>query len=152
SQSSHDGWFWTLQQPGLGSLPPQFPPPLLNASAFTGGVFPDPIVDDPTWYPTGSVLQQPFKVPNVAMLIPLAGHPYCLSCHATAEVQSTFASMDNVLGRELRYKAFDAKPAPGPTPTPPPAAWSPFPSPLPQPGDDFLAFFGQLQPVGFADV
>ena len=67
--------------------------------------------------PTGGVLQLPLtKVPNVVPLIPLAGHPYCLSCHATAVSQSTFASLDNVLGRELRYKAFDADPDPAPTP------------------------------------
>ena len=93
-----------LQQPVLG-IPPQFGPPLLNRSAFTGGTFPEPIVDDPNWYPTGGVLQLPLtKIPNVVPLIPLAGHPYCLSCHATAVSESTFASMDNILGEELVWR------------------------------------------------
>src|SRR4029453_19294322 len=51
SEASHDGWLWMLQQPNIG-LPPQFPPPLLDRSAFTGGTFPDPILNDPSWYPT----------------------------------------------------------------------------------------------------
>jgi len=158
SGSSHDGWLWMLQQPNVG-IPPQFPPPLLDRSAFTGGTFADPIVDDPTWYPTGGILQlaapQPplvAKVPNVVTLIPLAGHPYCLSCHATAESQSTFASMDNILGRELRYKAFDAGPQPAPAPTANLTTFSPFPSPLLAPSQLFLTFFDQIEPVTFADV
>jgi len=144
---SHDGWLWAL--PGKSNGPP---PQLLDRSAFTGGTFPDPIVDSPSWYPTGGVLQLPLKVPNVVELIPLAGHPYCLSCHATAERQSTFVSMDNILGRELRYKAFDAKPAPAPAPTAVPGSLVPFPSPLPAPSQLFLRFFDQLEPVAFADV
>lgn len=151
SKASRDGWLWMLQQPDFG-VPPQFPPPLLDRSAFTGGTFPEPIVNDPSWYPTGSVLQSLLKVPNVVTLIPLAGHPYCLSCHATAESESTFASMDNILGRELRYRAFDAGPAAAPTPVPSPASLSPFPSPLPAPSQLFLTFFDQLEPVTFADA
>ncbi|MEW6268480.1 MAG: hypothetical protein AB1689_04190 [Thermodesulfobacteriota bacterium] len=152
SGSSYDGWYWTLQQPNVG-IPPQFGPPLLDRSAFTGGTFPDPIVDDPKWYPTGGVLQLPLtKVPNVVPLIPLAGHAYCLSCHATAEAESTFASMDNILGRELRYRAFAAQDGPVPTPTPVPEPLSPFPSPLPAPSELFLTFFDQLEPVTFPEV
>jgi hypothetical protein len=151
SRSSHDGWYWTLQQPDVG-IPPQFGPPLLDRSAFTGGTFPDPIVNDPSWYPTGGVLQLPLKVPNVVPLIPLAGHPYCLSCHATAESESTFASIDNILGRELRYKAFAPSPGPMPAPTPLPEPLSPFASPLPAPSDLFSTFFDQLEPVGFAEA
>jgi hypothetical protein len=151
--STHDGWYWTLQQPRLG-IPPQFGPPLFDRSGFTGGTFHDPIVDDPSWYPTGGVLQLPLKVPNVVPLVPVAGFAYCLSCHATAESQSTFASMDNILGRELRYKAFDAQPGPAPTATPVanPSALSPFPRPLPAPSELFLTFYDQIEPVTFADV
>lgn len=150
SRSSYDGWYWTLQQPDYG-IPPQFGPPLLDRSAFTGGTFPEPIVDDPNWYPTGGILQLPFKVPNVVPLIPLAGHPYCLSCHATAASESTFSSLDNVLGRELRYKAFDEGPDPVPAPSPV-GSLKPFPPPLAAPSELFLTFFDQIAPVGFADV
>ncbi|MBY0276774.1 hypothetical protein K2Z84_15660 [Candidatus Binatia bacterium] len=150
SRSSYDGWYWTLQQPDLG-IPPQFGPPLLNRSGFTGGKFPDPIIDDPAWYPTGGILQLPLKVPNVVPLIPLAGHPYCLSCHATAAAESTFSSLDNVLGSELRYKAFDPGPDPEPAPSPI-GSLRPFPAPLPAPSELFLTFFDQLPPVAFADV
>jgi hypothetical protein len=151
SRSSYDGWYWQLQQPNFG-IPSQFGPPLLNRSAFTGGTFPEPIVDDPNWYPTGGVLQLPLtKIPNVVPLIPLAGHPYCLSCHATAVSESTFASMDNILGEELRYKAFQPDPNPAPTPGAV-GSLQPFPSPLPAPSQLFLTFFDQIAPVGFADV
>jgi hypothetical protein len=152
SQSSHDGWLWTLQQPDLSAIGilPQFPPPLLTASAFTGGDFPTPVAEDPRWYPTGSILQQTAKVPNVVMLAPLTGLAYCLSCHSTAESESTFASMDNILGKQLRYKAFAATPSTQPTPTP--ASFSPFPAPLAEPVADFTRFFDQLDPVSFADV
>jgi len=88
--------------PSLGSSPGPYPPV---------------VADDPNWYPTGSVIQMPFKPINVVTLLPLAGSPDCLSCHATAESESTFASMDNILGRELRYRAFDVPPAAAPTPT-----------------------------------
>lgn len=152
NSGSHDGWYWTLQQPDIPGVAPQFGPPLLDRSAFTGGTLPDPIFDDPAWYPTGGVLQLPFKVPNVVPLIPLAGHAYCLSCHATAESQSSFASMDNILGRELRYKAFDGGPAPAPAPTAAPGALQPFPRPLAAPSDLFLTFYDQIEPVTFAEV
>jgi hypothetical protein len=143
--SSTDGWLWMLQQPDIGTTAPQFPPPLLTESAFTA-----PPESSSLWYPTGSVLQQTAKVPNVVMLIPLAGHPYCLSCHATAESESTFASMDNILGKELRYKAFRATPSIEPTPTQ--SSFSPFPTPLAAPQPGFVDAFDQLEPVSFDDV
>jgi hypothetical protein len=151
SQSSYDGWLWMLQQFPVGF--PQFPPPLSNASAFTAEVPNAPIEDNPLWYPTGSILnddQFRTKIPNVVTLIPLAGHPYCLSCHSTAESESTFASMDNILGKELRYKAFETTPSAEPTPTA--APFSPFPKPLSEPSRAFLDSFNQLDPVSFADA
>lgn len=120
SRSSNDGWVWTIQQPVINPRPPQAPPPLFDLSAFTQP--PDPAKgDDPAWYPTGSLLEKggtfdkdghliDLKIPDVVMLNPLAGLSYCMSCHSTARRQSTFASMDNILGRELRYKAFETAP------------------------------------------
>ena len=148
SGASHDGWYWSLPAVSLGAAP-QFPPPLLDRSAFTGGDPFDPVAVDPSWLPTGGVLQDLSKIPNVVTLIPNTGHPYCLSCHATAVSESTFASLDNVLGRELRYKVF---PEPDPVPTPAPQALNPFPSPLAAPSDLFLTFYDQLAPVSFAEV
>lgn len=149
NRATHDGWYWSLPAVSLG-VAPQFPPPLLGPSAFTGGDLEDPVAVDPTWLPTGGVLQDLSKIPNVVTLIPNTGHPYCLSCHATAVSESTFASLDNVLGRELRYKVFPARPDPGPTPVP--QALNPFPSPLAQPSDLFLTFYDQVEPVSFAEV
>jgi mono/diheme cytochrome c family protein len=150
SHSSYDGWMWMLQQVDLG-IPPQFPPPLFDASAFTKELPPPPITDDPSWYPTGSLLEQlTTKIPDVVMLNPLTGFPYCLSCHSTAKSESTFASMDNILGKELRYKAFAA--AATPTPMPTASNFAPFPQPLPAPSQTFLSFFDQVAPVSFDDV
>ena len=156
SRSSYDGWPWMLQQfytPLLPLPPPQFPPPLLDQPAFTGGTFSMPIQDNPSWYPTGSLLQDfQTKIQNVVMLNPLAGFPYCLSCHSTAESQSTFASMDNILGKDLRYKVFNSPMAPIVVPTPTASTFSPFPKPLSEPSQAFQTFFNQLGPVSFANV
>jgi hypothetical protein len=149
NQSSYDGWYWTLQQPDLPPEkpnPPQFPPPLYDQAAFTSA-FDPPLRDNPAWYPTGGVLQDSAKPANVVELIPLAGHPYCLSCHATAESQSTFVSMDNILGKELRYKKFERTPSTEPTPTK--ASLQPFPTPLPEAAHTFLDLYDQLAPVSF---
>jgi hypothetical protein len=148
TSQSYDGWYWMLPAIDIG-LPPQFPPPLIGASAFTVADFPVPIFDADEWYPTGSSLQNVTKPPNVVELMPLAGHPYCLSCHASAQSESTFASMDNILGHELRYKAYD--PVPGPSPAPP-GGLQPFPRPLRSPQQAFLELFHQMSPVGFPDV
>ena len=74
-----------------------------------------------------------------------------MSCHSTAKSESTFASMDNILGKELRYKAFPAVAA-TPTPTPGVPNFDPFPHPLTQPSQAFLSFFDQLAPVSFNDA
>ena len=154
SKSSYDGWLWSLQQPDFSFLgvPAQFPPPLFDESAFTTPL-PSRIQDNPMWYPTGSVVEEtgpfpiiPLKVPNTVMMNGYPGMAYCLSCHSTAESQSTFASMDNILGRELKYKAFPVK-APSPSPTP--GNFSPFPKPLPVPSQAFLSFFDEINEVRF---
>ena len=147
NQSSYDGWMWMLQQVTIPSIPPQFPPPLFDESAFTEPL-PSTITDNPSWYPTGSILEElTTKIPDVVMLNPLQGFPYCLSCHSTAKSQSTFASMDNILGKELRYKAFPI--AATPTPMPTPGNFAPFPQPLSESSQDFLSFFNQVAPVSF---
>jgi len=157
SKSSYDGWLWTIQQaPADPALkPPQFPPPLFGLSAFTVPIPDDPTTDDPSWYPTGGLQELggflpgfPVKKPDVVMLNTFAGFPYCMSCHGTAQKQSTFASMDNILGRELRYKAFE-----GPRVSIGlPLNFSLFPTPLATPSADFGTFFNQLAPVSFADA
>ena len=152
NESSYDGWYWALPAvdlPPEKPNPPQFPPPLFDASAFTSEIAP-PLADNPSWYPTGGVLQDAAKPANVVELIPLAGHPYCLSCHATAVSQSTFASMDNILGKELRYKKFDRTPVTAATPTA--AALQPFPTPRAEPAHTFLDLYDQLEPVSFVQA
>ncbi len=157
SRSSYDGWLWMIQQaPADPTLkPPQFPPPLFGLSAFTLPIADAPTMDDPLWYPTGglqelggSVPAFPVKKPDVVMLNTLAGFPYCMSCHGTAQKQSTFASMDNIMGRELRYKAFEGpKVSIGL-----PLNFSLFPKPLTMPDPAFGQFFNQLGSVSFADA
>src|SRR5262249_62014546 len=96
------------------------------------------------------IFQQPSKIPTFAMLLPLPGEASCLSCHSTAESESTFASMDNILGKELRYKRFQITPSVEPTPTS--SSFFPFPTPFPEPARAFVDSFNQLDPVTFTDV
>jgi hypothetical protein len=150
SQSSHDGWVWVFQLLDVPFPFPQLPPPLADASAFTTENIPTaPLFDDPNWYPTGSQLENVFKTPNVVMLSAFGGFPSCLACHAAAKTQLTFASIDNILGHELRYKAFKTGPATGPTT---PKNLSPFPKRLDAPTSAFLAFFDQQPRVDFTDA
>ena len=43
------------------------------------------------------------KIPNIVFPYNIYGN-YCINCHASAEQQSTFASINNLLGPGIRYK------------------------------------------------
>jgi len=114
--ATHDGWYWANPTAsGEGN------PPILTSSAVTDPAFfgPDPNrpANDPCWYPTGDLFtntacEQPGKssgqkLADVVTPYSLFG-AYCMNCHASAEKEMTFASLDNVLTSGLLYKHFSA--------------------------------------------
>jgi hypothetical protein len=58
--------------------------------------------------------------------------------------------MDNILGKELRYKSFSTEATPTPMPTP--GNFAPFSQSLDAPSQTFLSFFDQVAPVTFDSV
>ncbi len=166
---AHDGWYWSIMQRDTFPLYPEerVDPPLVDRSAFGAVTFvpPVPLAPDPLWYPTGYWHTNPDKIPNV--IDPQSAYgAICLSCHVSAASESTFAALDNVLGRSIRYRQF-----PAPADEPPSADGgngvhalllardagggdgtydTPFQIPLADPDPAFLAFYDQLDPVSFA--
>ncbi len=168
---SLDQWYWPVAQIEIpGGQPGQLvDPPIVDRSGFTRRRFvPDnPTAPDPDWYPTGYWPGNPSKVPNV--ITPLSGYgTFCNGCHASAERESTFASIDNVLGKSIRYKQFADEPGqvqphersfhlpPGFEDAlrglPPTGASDPYATPLATPPDAFLSFYDQLPEVPFSDT
>jgi hypothetical protein len=179
SHAAKDGWYW-----GSYSAEPQPPlaawevgnPPIFDPSAITGRDFyvaaGPPKKPNPLWYPTGYVFESASKIPDTVYPFSQYGN-YCLNCHASAEKELTFSSLDNVLGPGLRYRQFSPAEVFPPSPleqglrnfphappvitlldrgTPPAAGAyvSPFPRPLSRPTKDFLALYDQLSAVPFA--
>lgn len=96
---SRDGWYWLF-------LHEDETPWLLGRSGlatWVGDFYADgfpPTEPDPDWYPTGGPTS--------------AGGPslnsyggFCIQCHGVANSESTFSSLDNLLGKSLRYKLYD---------------------------------------------
>ncbi len=159
---AHDGWYWANPTAsGDGN------PPILDASAVVQDDFfgKPPIQRNPDWYPTGTVFQ---KLANGNAKLPDVVYPYngfgayCVNCHASAERQLTYSSMDNILGDGIRYKQFadhdgtdDALPAGSQhedVPAAAPGYVSPFSQPLAKPNDDFMAFYGRLGTASFHEA
>jgi hypothetical protein len=99
SDQSLDGWYWLFLHEGE-------PPRLLGRSGiplpleeFYSEGFP-PTAPNPAWYPTGL----PFSSGGPALN---DYGMFCIQCHTVAKSESTFVSLDNLLGKSLRYKLFD---------------------------------------------
>ncbi|UXI65775.1 hypothetical protein [Tahibacter amnicola] len=114
--ASHDGWYWA-NPTGSGDGNP----PILTGSAVTWPSFfgPDPAhpENNPRWYPTGDLFQDPTQ-PNAKLADIVTPYSqfgaYCIICHASAEKELTYASLDNVLTSGILYRHFalpGAKPA-----------------------------------------
>ena len=106
NQVSHDGWYWSSpNKTPLGN------PPLLDKSAVTVSDFFGlaPVQRNPNWYPTGDLFQPlangATKQSDVVYPYNMYG-AYCLNCHATAQSESTYASVDNLLTNGIQYKFF----------------------------------------------
>jgi hypothetical protein len=188
SRASQDGWYWANY--GVAPQPPvaewqKGNPPIFDRSAITSSDFylnnrgsVPPTKPNPDWYPTGYVFEDPKKLPDIVSPFNQYGN-YCLNCHASAEKEATFTSLENVLGPGLRFKQFPPQGGhPLQTPSladlglenvphgPPTAALlhlnktsseaaayqSPFPPPLSQPTQNFLNFYNQLAHVPFAQA
>jgi hypothetical protein len=113
SGQSKDGWYWAAHQIELtkdvaGAI---VDPPILDRTGIVRRNFFDngliPTEPDPRWYPSGYWPNNKQKYPNVIMPQSTYGG-FCLSCHASAEQDFTYASLDNILGKFIRYKQFDA--------------------------------------------
>ncbi len=171
---SFDGWYWGFHPSGMGTDPDFIftmgNPPVFGSSAITSLSFYEngfpPTAPDPDWYPTGMTSIAP---PQHSF-----GSP-CMACHATAASESTFSSLDNILGMSIRYKLFGDNitgikipeyllDALLPTPIYPSFVGTStldeleeetetmFTSPLADPDEDFLVFYDQLGQVGFLEA
>ena len=179
-----DGWYWgnyiIEYDPPTSSWqvgnPPVFDRSAVTSDDFFGGqIVPDE--PNPLWYPTGYVYESSNKIPDVVPTFSDYGN-YCINCHASAESEQTFTSLDNLLTPGIRYKHYGPEKASGvqrgyydlgPVYAPggialrniPPGLKaegevdnydSPFSKPLPEPAPEFLAFYDQLGIVTFPDV
>ncbi len=172
---SHDGWYWANPTgEGHGN------PPILTESAVTDPGFfgPDPEhpKNNPRWYPTGDLFQDP-KTPGSKLADIVTPYSefgaYCLNCHASAERMHTFASLDNVLTAGMLYRHFAAPAAPkapfddfsgaehgqgdndeverAALADAQRAAWA-FTPALASPAPGFAEFYGSLGPTRFGDA
>jgi hypothetical protein len=178
--ASQDGWYWAnytaAPQPPLAAYEVGNPP-ILDRSAITSTDFysgsPQPTEPNPLWFPTGYVYESSTKIPDVVYPYNQYGN-YCLNCHASAESELTFASLENVVSPGLRYKQFGPSGALAPSleelglqnflhappivallqpDTPRAGAFvSPFAQPRAQPTQEFLDFYDQLDEVPFAQA
>ena len=91
-----DGWYWGFFFDVAGN------PPLLTRSAAIPGLLPEhPTEPSTTWLPTGDQ----FGGGAGDALYPYSGFGnYCINCHASAERESTFSALANLIGKELTYK------------------------------------------------
>lgn len=146
--ASQDGWYWP--NPFTGSAK-YGNPPIVDRSAFVleNQVPKDPIERNPDMYPTGN-----FSITGNANFVASQVYPYngfgvaCLNCHGTAEAESTFASLENIMSEGIKYKGYDFdKKTKKPHPQSPP-----FPTPHSEPNPEFLAHFDQLRAVSFSDA
>lgn len=151
ASGSADGWYWAyFGRTGTGN------PPIWDKTAFTTKPYPGsdgkPVTSPPgpEWYPTF----WQYSVPDVQFPNYEFGN-YCTYCHASAQGESTFASLNNVLGKEIRYAW---RPAPqrltdfdehnrAATAPAGESSRGPFPDPLPRPLLRFREAFPQLSPT-----
>ena len=109
---SRDGWYWgnyiIEYDPPASSWqvgnPPIFDRSAVTSDDFFGGqtVPPEP---NPLWYPTGYVYESSNKIPDIVPAFSDYGN-YCINCHASAESEQTFTSLDNLLTPGIRYKHY----------------------------------------------
>ncbi|TDR17493.1 hypothetical protein [Marinicella litoralis] len=109
---THDQWYWanpTNTPKVIDAVNGDGNPPIIDKSAFTWAknVPNNPVTRNQAWYPTGYAGSS--KINTVVYPYSLYGAA-CINCHATAESQLTFSSLDNVVSEGLQYKWYPEKP------------------------------------------
>ena len=105
--ASNDGWYWP--NPFLSSAK-YGNPPIVDRSAFglEHQVPRNPTERNPDMYPTGNFSYTGNKNFVASQVYPYNGFGVaCLNCHGTAAAESTFASIENLLGEGIKYKGYD---------------------------------------------
>jgi len=129
-KASSDGWYFSY----YGATASKGNPPIVNRSAFVKRENPR----NPELRPTG---------PN-SVVYPngIYGNTGCVNCHASAAVENTFITLDNILTNGWRYKWYyqDQK---SPTYQ---ASYPGYPKPLKKASQAFLDSYKELHKVKFA--
>lgn len=99
---SQDDWFWGYFDGGFGDPAAEYNPPINGASAFAASIDAsgrpvDQPPPDPHYYPSFWNFSGGVVYPNYGF-----GN-YCIYCHGSAASESTFSSLSNLLGKEIRY-------------------------------------------------
>ncbi len=190
SSFSHDGWYWagfsdSVDEHGKVQLIGN--PPINDRSAVTTAAAdffgPPPVKRNPLWYPTGVLfepLPQGTQMPNAVFPYNEFGN-YCVNCHASAQSESTYSSLDNLLTPGLEYKGYnldglmkrlidprelrnidnslladkharDAVALTALSAAPAKTYQTPFAAPLEQADSDFLKFYDQLSNISFGNA
>jgi len=178
NEAARDGWYQGsfTQEPSppvaeweMGN------PPIQDASAVTSDGFFTETMNPPTkrndaWYPTGYLFLDDAKFPDAAWRYNQYGN-WCLNCHASAEKESTFSSLVNVITSGTKFKQFspdllllEDPDFRGNLHAPQRIALfylesqnqkgftTPFTDPLSTPTAEFLTFYNQIQPVDFTQA
>ncbi len=138
--ASQDGWYWANPYKGYKT---GGNPPIVDRSAFAraSDVPVNPVEPNPDMLPTGNFSNIPSQV-----------YPYngfgvaCLNCHGSAEVESSFASLENIMTEGIRYKGFALNEVTKPNVK----NNAIFPIPYSQPKPEFLEEYNQLHAVSFS--
>ena len=139
NQASSDGWYFAY----YGDMKYKGNPPIVDRSAFIKkGQDPR----DPNLIPTG----------NNSVVYPNAiyGVTGCMNCHASAAVESTFITLDNILTDGWRYKWY-LQDEPSPKYNykhPKDSKYPTYPKPLKKPDNDFLNAYQELKAIKFSQA
>lgn len=174
-EGAFDGWFWGEQHSPPADRADYRNLPIFDKTGFARDTPPSPADDG--WAAFVEQVDQrgqwlPTSTPNGTVPYPSEGYGnYCIRCHASAESESTFSAIRNILGQEAGYPVL--QPSDTPLPVDPNEHLRAsadeqntlcneksgrdvgcFPAPLPDeaPQDGFEDYFPQFAGTRLADV